>query len=69
MLREDEISAAYRPPTAITSLDQVTDAVAVADLEANQVATFENFGLPTDTTLAPAEPSCATASSTTTAGG
>lgn len=69
MLREDAIPATYRPATAISSLDQVADGVAVADLGANQVVTFEQFGLPTDTTLAPLGPSCVTASPTTTAGG
>ena len=67
MLREVEIPATIRPATAITSLDQVTDAVAVADLGANEIATFEHFGLPTNTTLAQAEPRCVTPSPTTTA--
>ena len=69
MLREDEIKGTYRPATAITSLDQVADGVAIADLAANQVVTVEQFGLSTDTTLAPAAPGCATPGPTTTAGG
>jgi hypothetical protein len=56
MLREDTIPGTFRPATAITSPDQVADGVAVADLPANQVVTFEQFGLPTDTTLAPVGP-------------
>lgn len=69
MLREDEISAFYRPVTAVTSLDQIADGVAVGDLAANQVVTYEHFGLQTGTTLPPAGESCATAGSTTTAEG
>jgi len=56
MLREDEISAFYRPATAVASLDDVAEGVAIADLAANQVVTLEHFGLQTDTTLPPAGP-------------
>ena len=69
MLREDEISAFYRPATAVTSLDQVADGVAFGDLAANQVVTYEHFGLQTDTTLPPAAASCATEGPTTTTEG
>ena len=68
-LREDEISAFYRPATAVTSLDQVAEGVAIGDLEANQVVTYEQFGLQTDTTLTSAGASCGTEGSTTTAEG
>lgn len=68
MLREDEISARYRPATAVTSLDQVSEAVVMADLAENELVSFEHFGLSTETTLPPAGPSCATDSPSTTAG-
>ena len=67
-LREDEISAFYRPSTAATSPDQVADGVAIGDLSANQVVTYEQFGLQTDTTL-PSAASCGTEGPTTTAEG
>jgi hypothetical protein len=69
MLREDAIAPTYRPATAVSSVDQIADGVAVADLAANQVVTFEHFGLSTDTTLTPSGTSCATSGPTTTAGG
>lgn len=66
MLREDEISAHYRPATAVTSLDQVADGVAVDDFAANQVVTLGHFGLSTDTTLPPPPPGCMAEGSSTT---
>lgn len=69
MLREDEISASYRPATAVTSLDQVAEGAAIGDLEANQVVTYQQFGLKTETTLPPAGASCVTEGPTTTAEG
>ena len=69
MVRLDEISALYRPATALTSLDVVAEGVAIAGLAANELVTFEHFGLQTNTTLPPAGPSCLTETPTTTAGG
>lgn len=69
MLREDEISASYRPVTAVTSLDQVAEGVAITDVAANQIVTLEHFGLQTDTTQPAAGPGCRTESPTTTAEG
>jgi hypothetical protein len=69
MLREDEISAFYRPATAVTSIDQVAEGVAIAAFAANQLVTFEHFGLQVDTTLPPADPNCFTGGPTTTAAG
>ena len=69
MLREDEISAFYRPSTAVTSLDQVAEGVAIAEVAANQILTLQHFGLQTDTTLPPAGPNCRPEGPTTTAEG
>lgn len=46
LLEEREISAGYRPGSAVDSLDDLTGGVAIADLEPNQIAVVNQWGLP-----------------------
>lgn len=50
-LIETTIGWGYRPSTAAASFDQLHGGIAVAELPANQVATLNQWGLPTEVTL------------------
>lgn len=50
-LIETSIGWGLRPSTAAASFDQLASGTAVDDLAANQVATLNQWGLPTDVTL------------------